>query len=154
MAIFTLLLCASETKIKKALLQKCLLKKAFSAVRLSLSTSVFLKDPLLCAPRLLEVCLYRNIFFLTVHLAFARDKWPYLPFSSTHPKTKTKKPYYKNVYFKKTSSAVRLSFLLPFCLKTLYFASPDYSGFAFIVILYPLFSKNLICNDYLITLNF
>ena len=29
--------------IKKALLQKCLLKTAFSAVRLSLSTSTFLK---------------------------------------------------------------------------------------------------------------
>ena len=26
------------------------------------STSLLLKDPLLCVPRLLEVCLYRNVF--------------------------------------------------------------------------------------------
>jgi hypothetical protein len=60
--------------IKKALLQKCLFKKAFSAVRLSLSTSTFLKTLYFAPPDYSGFAFIVIFFLLTLSLAFTRNK--------------------------------------------------------------------------------
>ena len=89
-------------------------------------------------------------------LAISKMIYPALPINrqlslyAENKKSLTAKMFIKiNIFGSKAVFSTSLLLKRPF-----YFASPDCSRFAFIVILFPLFSKNLICNDYLITLNF
>jgi len=77
--------------IKKALLQKCLFKKAFSAVRLSLSTLIFLKTLYFASPDCSRFAFI--VIFFPSHFAscFSKKQIAMFTLLLYAPETKTKK---------------------------------------------------------------